>query len=126
MPMHTKEKMPMHIRVLTIIAIAPIFIFVLFLGADQYAKYAMKTATIKLVKEYCEKDVTIRDVRIAYFSFYAPTYSFFVYTDPPEYGVSGDWDAGYKSNLPYICTDFKYVPLRLSFLKREFIPINKN
>lgn len=51
-------------KMLLILLLVSVVSFLMFIAMDQYTKYALKTATIKFTKEYCNEDFTVRQVEI--------------------------------------------------------------
>ncbi len=93
---------------------------------EQYNKYALKTATIKLVKEYCNEDIEVRDVNITRISFNwlngrHPKRE--VKTVPSDFNLSGYiGKEGFSPNRSGHCYRKIGIPLKLDRFKREFVP----
>lgn len=113
------------VTIVIIIILIPVITIMIVSINDQYTKYAMKSATIKIVKEYCNKDIEVTGVEIIFWSFYLEKGTFTIHTDPIEYMITGRKDSsGYRASLPFTCSGDTYIPLRLKRFSREFIPLN--
>lgn len=118
-------------KALLIILLVVILIIFMFVMVDQYTKFALKTATIKLVKEYCNEDVKVREVRISRMNFNwlnGPNQKWSVITNPPVYELNGYITQGnYIPNLwgplpSEGCYENIKISMKLDRYKREFVP----
>ncbi len=112
-------------KILLIILSIVILIILLLIMVEQYNKYALKTATIKLVKEYCNEDIEVRNVNIQRidFSIYPSKNNWEVDTIPSNYKLIGFIsDRTFIPTLTGDCYIDIDIPLKLDRLKREFVP----
>ncbi len=112
-------------KILLIILSIVILIILLLIMVEQYNKYALKIATIKLVKEYCNEDIEVRNVNIQRISFNwlngrYPKWE--VKTVPSNYNLSGYIDNGFIPKRAWGCYLNIDIPLKLDRFKREFVP----
>jgi hypothetical protein len=112
-----------------LILLVPAICFLMFIAIDQYTKYALKTATIKFTKEYCNEDITVREVEINRIDLsfrsvinWGSKPQWVVKAEPPKYSVSGNIRSGTYIPWGSGCLREVIKIVKLDRLKREFVP----
>lgn len=104
-----------------IIILIPVSIILAIIMVEQYNKYALKTATIKFVKEHCNEDITVREVRIDRFHLMQSGVTWIVNTEPRQFSTNGSiFKKEYKTIGSEACSAEPYTYLKLNRLIREF------
>lgn len=114
-------------KMLLILLLVSAVCFLIFLAIDQYTKYALKTATIKFTKEYCNEDITVREVEInrldlRIHSMWVNKPQWIVRTEPSNYTVVGKIRSGSYIPSGSGCLREVNKIVKLDRIKREFVP----
>jgi hypothetical protein len=116
-------------RKMLLFLLVPLICSLIFIALDQYTKYALKAATIKFTKEYCNADIAVREIEINRIDFsfsnltnWGSKPQWVVKAEPSKYSVSGNIRNGTYIPWGSGCLREVIKIVKLDRLKREFVP----